>query len=124
MREWRKNRREENNAVARRWASKNRVKVNAFSRVWRQENKDIMATHKANRRVAMLSRTPFWLSRDARWMVSQAYALAVQRTKMFGFAWHVDHVVPLQGKTVSGLHVPWNLQVIPGTDNLRKSNRF
>jgi len=68
-------------------------------------------------------RYPKWLTADDRWMIEQTYELAALRTKMFGFSWHVDHIVPLQGKTVSGLHVPTNLQVIPAIDNIQKGNR-
>jgi hypothetical protein len=69
-------------------------------------------------------RVPTWLSEDDKWMIAQAYELAALRTKMFGFAWHVDHVIPLQGKRVSGLHVPTNLQVIPGVENVRKGSTY
>lgn len=69
-------------------------------------------------------RVPTWLSDDDKWLIEQAYQLAALRTRLFGFSWHVDHVIPLNGKKVSGLHVPTNLQVIPGIENLRKHNRF
>ena len=38
--------------------------------------------------------------------------------------WHVDHIIPLQGKNVSGLHVFSNLRVIPGEENVKKSNKY
>jgi len=57
-------------------------------------------------------------------MIEQAYDLAQLRTKVFGFKWHVDHVIPLKGKNVCGLHTPYNLQVIPAKENLRKRNFF
>ena len=69
-------------------------------------------------------RIPTWLSEDDKWLVEQAYEIAAIRSKMFGFKWHVDHVIPLNGKRVSGLHVPTNLQVVPWIENLKKHNKF
>jgi hypothetical protein len=82
------------------------------------------AAYEAKRRAVKMQRTPSWLTEDNHWMMEQTYEFAALRTKMFGFAWHVDHIVPLQGKLVSGLHVPWNLQVIPATENISKNNNF
>ena len=78
----------------------------------------------AKRHAAKIQRTPAWLTIDDLWMLEQAYDLAAMRTKLFGFSWHVDHVLPLQGKYVSGLHVPTNVRVIPGVENVRKANRY
>jgi hypothetical protein len=75
------------------------------------------------RRVAKMHRTPKWLTADEHWMIEQVYELAALRTKMFGFQWHVDHILPLQGKNVSGLHVPANLRVVPWIENVSKSNK-
>ena len=90
---------------------------------WRN-NPQKRAEADAKRRASRLQRTPVWLSEDDFWLIEQAYELAQLRTQIFGFQWHVDHIVPLQGELVSGLHVPHNLQVIPARDNLSKSNKF
>jgi len=76
------------------------------------------------REAAKKSRTPAWLSDDEHWMIEQAYDIAAIRTKMLGISFHVDHIIPLHGKTVSGLHVPWNLQVISAKENQIKSNKL
>ena len=91
---------------------------------WKQENVGKVRANTAKRRLAKMHRTPAWLSLDDHWMIEQAYEIAALRTTMFGFAWHVDHIIPLQGELASGLHVPFNLQVIPGIDNVRKANKY
>jgi hypothetical protein len=96
----------------------------AVNSTYRKENLDKHAAKETKRRAAKISRTPAWLTEDDHWMIEQAYELAALRTKMFGFAWEVDHVLPLQGKIVSGLHIPTNLQVIPATLNRQKNNRY
>lgn len=123
------------------WAAAHRQKTNAyratFGRSPEKANPEVHRRYKqtphgkaktrandAKRHAAKLHRTPAWLTVDDLWMIEQAYDLAALRTKLFGFVWHVDHIVPLQGKFVSGLHVPTNLQVISARENVRKANRF
>lgn len=89
-----------------------------------KNNLPMFAANAAKHRAAKMQRTPQWLTEDDHWMMEQTYEFAALRTKIFGFAWHVDHIVPLQGKKVSGLHVPWNLQVIPAMENISKNNKF
>lgn len=89
------------------WAKNNRGKVNANIKAYKMRK---------------MQACPSWLTEDEMFLISEAYELAALRTHLFGFQWHVDHIVPLRGKEVSGLHVPWNLQVIPGVENQRKSN--
>ena len=67
--------------------------------------------------------TPSWLSDHDLKKVSYLYWLAQDLNLVSDQEYHVDHIVPLQGKNVCGLHVPWNLQILPASLNLRKSNR-
>jgi hypothetical protein len=96
----------------------------AVNSKYRKENLDKHAAKETKRRAAKINRTPVWLTEDDHWMIEQAYELAELRTKMFGFVWEVDHVLPLQGKIISGLHIPINLQVIPAILNRQKNNRY
>jgi hypothetical protein len=68
-----------------------------------------------------LKATPCWADIRA---IDAVYEEAARRTAATGVPHHVDHIVPLQGREVCGLHVAWNLRVIPARDNRRKSNRL
>lgn len=76
------------------------------------------------RRLAKMQRTPKWLTDIDRERIGNEYKLATLLTKVTGSPWHVDHIIPLQGKMVSGLHVPSNLRVLPAFDNISKANKF
>ena len=93
-------------------------------KAYRQRTKPMQAEYVRRRQAALLQRTPNWLTENDIWMMQEAYDLASLRTKLFGFSWHVDHKIPLQGKVVSGLHTPYNLQVIPAKENISKLNKF
>ena len=93
-------------------------------RVYQKANPAKYAAGAAKHRAIKLKRTPVWVNKEDLWLIKQAYELAALRTKVFGFKWHVDHVIPLQGKLVSGFHVPTNLRVIPAFDNMSKHNKF
>lgn len=91
---------------------------------WAIDNRGRANANKKAYKAIKLRACPSWLTEDDHWLMQEAYELAQLRTAMFGFPWHVDHIVPLRGKNVSGLHVPGNLQVIPGLENMSKSNKF
>ena len=101
----------------------NLEKIKAKYKQYYDANYPRMLAKRNKQHADKLKRTPIWLTNDDRWMMEQAYELAALRTKMFGVIWHVDHVLPLRGKMVSGLHTPYNLQVILGSENSRKGNR-
>lgn len=81
-------------------------------------------TKKAKRRASLLNRMPKWLTSTDKWMIKEAYHIATLRTQATGIIWEVDHIIPLQGKTVSGLHVPTNLQLMTKSENCSKGNKY
>lgn len=77
-----------------------------------------------NRRLAKVQRTPLWLTVEQRKEIKQYYADASYLTAYTKVKIEVDHVVPLQGRVVSGLHVPWNLQLLTKAENCAKNNNW
>jgi hypothetical protein len=91
-------------------------------RRWASEHPEQKNADTAKRRAAKLQRTPLWLTLTHHKQIDRFYWEAAEVSKVVGEFYHVDHIVPLQGKTVSGLHVPWNLQILPAKENLSKGN--
>ena len=122
--QWRDKNKDKQAVAIKAWREQNPEKLKSIYKDWAQRNRDKVNAKWMQREAGKKNRTPDWLTVDQLWMIEQAYDIAAKRKQIFGFDWHVDHIVPLQGKTVSGLHVPWNLQVIPAVENQRKSNKF
>jgi len=108
------------NARNRKWLAANREQSNAASRSWAVRNPDKVAARMAKRRSSRLHQTPKWADLQAIAIIYRA--ASVIRTT--GFNVHVDHVFPLQGKSVRGLHVHNNLQIMRANANQSKSNHI
>lgn len=82
--------------------------------------------HAANERkrvAAKLNATPEWLTGEHLKEIENLYWLARDLKLVSGEEYHVDHILPLRGENVCGLHVPWNLQILSAKENLQKSNK-
>jgi hypothetical protein len=93
-------------------------------KAYRQANKGKINALVAARKIVIKQRTPKWLDEIAFDRIKNEYQLAALLSKLTGSSWHVDHIIPLQGKLVSGLHVPSNLRVLPALENISKKNKF
>lgn len=111
-------------AYAARYRAENAEAIKARSREWHAENPEVRVAANAKRRAVKRSLTPNWDVELTNFVAKEAAKLAKDREALTGFRWDVDHVVPLQGKHVSGFHVWNNLAVIPAVLNRRKSNSF
>jgi len=134
------------------WYSKpeNKKKVRAYDRKWREENEEkcreyanvnararytpqkrrekylrigraVHAAYRATRRARQFNATPSWVDQDS---MDAFYESARRVSECVSVQHEVDHIIPLQGKNISGLHVPENLQVLPISINRRKHNKF
>jgi hypothetical protein len=113
-----------------------------LNKEWRKENKAsirdrvreryqtsiIHRAHKkalsAQYRRSKVSAQPVWLSEKDKDRIKDMYLLAEDLQIVSGQKYQVDHIIPLRSKTVCGLHVPWNLQVLPADLNLAKGNKY
>ena len=103
---------------------KNKSKHSEAVRAWASTNLPKRAAIACKGRAIKKKRIPQWLTNLHFDQIEIFYDAASRLTEELGIPMEVDHIIPLKGKNVSGLHVPWNLQVISGSENARKSNKF
>lgn len=99
--------------------------ANTKNRIRNRSQPAKIAAKAAKRRCAKRNATPNWLTKEHFEEIQEFYTLAQELAWLNeGEVFHVDHIIPIRGKNVCGLHVPWNLQLLPATKNLRKSNKL
>jgi hypothetical protein len=88
-------------------------RARAKSAQWKKDNREKNNAFNACRKKRVKQATPSWVNME------EIYKIYLNRPE----GYHVDHIIPINGKDVSGLHVPWNLQYLPKAENLSKSNK-
>jgi hypothetical protein len=96
------------------WRSARRPQVRAQNTAWRKNNLGRMCALVRAYQLRKQKQMPAWANQEA---IAKFYEARPE-------GMHVDHVIPLKGKLVSGLHVETNLQYLPGVENNRKGNRY
>jgi hypothetical protein len=92
---------------------------------YNKENRSKCNALNAKRRAAQYNATPDWLTKEHLAEIEEFYVLAKELAWLNeGETLQVDHIVPLQGKDVCGLHVPWNLQILTKAENVKKFNKL
>lgn len=112
-REWYANNAQYDNERTKVWHDNNKERMAELNRQWRTENKSAVTAHSNKRRAAKLQRTPAWANLEA---IAEIYKNCPSNKV-------VDHIYPLQGEEVSGLHVAGNLQYLTLVENSTKHNK-
>ena len=102
----------------------NSCKIKDYHKGYCKNNLDKRNAYTAKRRSKKLQATPPWLTKEHLSAIRDFYTESKTLEKATGIKHHVDHIVPLQGKNVCGLHVPWNLQVLTASENSSKNNSY
>lgn len=106
------------------WKERNPHRVKMQSARYYKENRQHLIHLGAQSKRKVRRATPKWLTKFQKQQIALIYTVRDELTKLNGVQYHVDHKVPINGKIVCGLHVPWNLQVMEGAENINKSNKF
>lgn len=121
---WKETHQQQYKAAKRRWYERNTITVWAKAKEYARTHPEWKADHCAKRRRRNVDATPKWETEFTEFVAQEARLLCKARKEATGIEWHIDYVIPLKGKTVSGLHVWNNLAVIPASVNIKKGNRY
>jgi hypothetical protein len=113
-RTWRKNNPDKVSALEKRSREKNYSAYLESTKEWRKANLKYDAHRAKLYRMRKAQQVPPWANIEA---IKQVYLTCPD-------GYHVDHVIPLKGKLVSGLHVETNLQHLPARENMQKRNKY
>lgn len=124
---WRVNNRERIREVSNKYSKlyykKRPEAIKLSKKKWREKNGDLISVYRAGRK-RQLDRLKNNLTSEMLKEIRRIYNYAKALSKQTGVPHHVDHIVPLNAKNCSGLHVPWNLQIIPAAENYAKRNKM
>ena len=121
-RQYRETHRDEAKLRSQQWRAENPERFLASVRKWQEVNWGKVLAYSKKQKADRLNRVPLWADGDAIAIVYQAAEIAKATWPEFEI--HVDHAIPLCGRTVSGLHVHTNLHLLTAQANLRKGNSF
>lgn len=93
----------------------------SYNKEWRLSNKHKICSYSSLRHAQKLKATPAWVDLTK---VEQIFLEAGRRTKETNIPHEVDHIIPLQSKTVCGLHWEGNLQILSAKQNRIKKNKY
>lgn len=120
VKSWQERNPEKRRAGVKAWTQGNPEKRRAGIKSWATKNPHRIASKNAAYRAGLKAATPPWSDRKA---LDRIYKNAQEKTRRTGTQHHVDHRYPLKHRLFSGLHVPWNLQIITDRENREKRNR-
>jgi 5-methylcytosine-specific restriction endonuclease McrA len=105
------------------YLAKHKDEIHARQKEYKKANSGKVNALTAKRLACKINATPKWLNETQLLEIQDIYVKAARLTKETGIKHQVDHIIPLQGKLVRGLHVPWNLQILTASENLSKGNK-
>ncbi len=106
-----------------RYRKANREELNEKHSEYKKANRGLCNASWMKYHASKKNATPASLTEEQNDDIKAMYVLAKKFEKLCNISYHVDHIVPLAGKDVCGLHVPWNLQLLPASVNMSKGNR-